>query len=760
MEGGGGRLSFGDFELDSAAGKLFRQGLPVKIQPQPLRVLSVLLERPGEIVSREQLRTLVWGDSTFVEFDQGLNYCIRQIRLALRDGASKPVYVDTLPKQGYRFIAPVVVEPGIPASDVTGLHDAEPGEIVTNTRADPLMQPTVPTRPLRDKLPWMVAASFALLAVVGVWFAWRANSRAQSDAPLVLLPMDLGTGVSLFADNGPAMAISPDGSRIVFSSHDAQGKILLYWRRLDQPAVTVLAGTESAFDPFFSPNGKQVGFFADGRLKKVELETGIITELANAADPAGGSWGDNDTIVLNRAPTLDLWSVPANGGELTQITRDPGDSAARYWPQVLPGGNAIVFTRLSGQEQQGDMDRARVEGMFLKDGRRRTLVEGASFGRYASSGHLLYVRHGSVGDRCRCNRRFDATRLELSGPEVPVLNGVESSTFDGAAQFDFSNNGTLVYRASRPGSNFKTVAWMDSAGSLEPLLATPGDYRAIRLSPDGRRLALTIANGGASDIYVYAIERGQEPVRLTAGARIPDSPLVWSRDGRYIFFNYFQSSRASWWIPSDTSSQPKKLLDGFRVSGITADGTRLFVITSTRETRVDTWLLPITENSSGPHAGQPVPLLRGRFAEVASGGSPDGRWMAYTADETGTPEVYVNAVSDAGLKWPVSHGSGIGPSWSRTTPEIFYPTFFSPLRIMVAPYTIEAGRFQPGRPRLWSPRALPGRSGRGDHFISQSPDGKRFAVLMPVEEALSNNRVIFVMSFFDEIRRRLAAGGH
>ncbi len=747
--GGNGRLRFGDFEFDSRAGKLFREGLPVKIQPQPLRVLCVLLERSGEIVSREQLRTLVWGDATFVEFDQGLNYCIRQIRLALHDGASKPIYIDTLPKQGYRFIAPIVEEAG-PAPHVAkqgSMEPTGPNEVTRDETADPPRAPVVPTGGSRGKVFWLAAASFAILAALGLWAPWRAG---RPDAPLVLLPMDLGAGISLFGDNGPALAISPDGSRIVFSSHDAQGKILLYWRRLDRSDVTALAGTESAFDPFFSPNGKQVAFFADGRLKKVEVETGVVTDLASAADPAGGSWGDNDTIVLNRAPTLDLWTVPANGGELTQVARDPQDATARYWPQVLPGGNAIVFTGLSGQQQQGDMDRARVEGMLFKDGRRRTLVEGASFGRYAASGHLLYVRHGTI-----FARRFDATRLELTGPEVSVLTGVESSTFDGAGQFDFSNNGTLVYRAVRPGSNFKTIAWMDRAGDLEPLLAAPADYRTISLSPDGQRLALTIANGSANDIYVFDIQKAQDPTRLTAGALIPDSPLVWSRDGRYIFFNYFQGSRASWWIPSDTASQPTQLLDGDRVSGITADGTQLFVSNYRPETRLDAWLLPLTDNKSGPHAGKPLPLLRERYSEVGSSGSPDGRWMTYTADESGTPEVYVNAVSDSGLKWPVSYGSGIGPSWSRTTPEIFFPTFFSPLRIMVAPYTMEGGRFRPGPARLWSPRAIPGRSGRGDHFISQSPDGKRFAVLMPVEEA-TNNRVIFEMNFFDEIRRRLA----
>ena len=610
--------------------------------------------------------------------------------------------------------------------------------------------PVETARVSRRWLPWALAAIFAIVAALIAWAPWRtglSSLLAARGAPLVLLPVDLGSGVSLFADNGPAIAISPDATRIVYSSRDAQGKVLLYWRRLDQSSVNALPGTESAFDPFFSPDGKHVAFFADGRLKTIELESGSITDLANAVNPAGGSWGDDGRIVFHRAPTLDLWSVPANGGELTQIARDPELTAGRYWPQVLPGGQAILFTRTILGATGANIGSARIEAMTFKDGRRHVLVEGATFGRYAASGHLLYLRRGTV-----FARSFDATRLEVSGPEAPVLNGVEFSSYDGAAQFEFSRNGTLVYRASRPGTDLKTVQWMDSDGRLEPLLATPGDYRSLQLSPDGRRLALSIAEGKRGDVYVQEIQKGQQPTRLTVDSGIADSPLIWSRDGRYIFF---RAGRDTMWIPSDRASQPKQLVSGFLVSGITGDGTKLFVGTRTPKTRGDAWLLPITEDSSGPRGGQPVPLLNGPSSETAFDSSPDGRWILHGSDETGLPEVYVIGFSDPSLKWPISRESGGGGFWSRTSLELFYPTFFSPLRIMVAPYTLEGGRFQPGQPRPWSPRAIPAREGVGILTFSLSPDGKRFAVLMPAEESFSN-RVVFVTNFFDEIRRRLA----
>jgi DNA-binding winged helix-turn-helix (wHTH) protein len=216
---GNGRLRFGEFEFDTPSGTLFRHGRPVRIEPQPLRVLSVLLENAPEIVSREHLRSRVWGDTTFVEFDQGLNYCIRRIRLALHDEASKPQYIETLPKQGYRFIACVTVAPGpvvIPAEIAADANQAyaaaaDPNRIATATTQYPVS--LSPARTPRNRfafhVPWVAAISFGLLATFGVWAAWRTGHPVQPGAPLIFLPIDLGTGVSLFADNGPAMAISP-----------------------------------------------------------------------------------------------------------------------------------------------------------------------------------------------------------------------------------------------------------------------------------------------------------------------------------------------------------------------------------------------------------------------------------------------------------------------------------------------------------------------------------------------------------------------
>ena len=185
------------------------------------------------------------------------------------------------------------------------------------------------------------------------------------------------------------------------------------------------------------------------------------------------------------------------------------------------------------------------------------------------------MRHGTL-----FVRTFDAARQELTGPEVPILQGIEYSTLDGAGQFDIAANGTLIYRAARAGSELKTVQWMDSTGRLEPLLGTPGDYRAISLSRDGKRLAIAIAEAGGSDLYVYDIERHQQPVAFDCRSQYPRGGggargLAWNPDGRYLFFT---AGDATWWVPTEGLSQPREFIKAYSVSTISHDGTRMFAV--------------------------------------------------------------------------------------------------------------------------------------------------------------------------------------
>ncbi len=609
--------------------------------------------------------------------------------------------------------------------------------------------PAVPPTKWRAWIPWAAAL---IVAGVAAWAPWRHDPAKQIGEPLVRIDADLGTGVSLFTENGPALALSHDGTRVAFSSRTEDGSMRLYWRRLDQAAATALPGTEFAFAPFFSPDGEQIAFFAEGSLKKIELATGNVTVLANAVNPSGGAWGEDGVIIFHRAPSLDLWTVPANGGEMKRVPRPASESQYRHWPQLLPGGKSLLVTGVAGLG--GNVDKGSLRIVSLADGHSRTLVDGAHFGRYLSSGHLVYLKHGTMFVRA-----FDAARQELTGPEVPILQGVEYSSLNGAGQFDVAANGTLIYRAARAGSELKTVQWMDRTGRLEPLLATPGDYRGISLSPDGKRLAIDIVDAGGGDLYVYDVERREPPARLTVGANVilgggGPRGLAWNPDGRYLFF---VAGTATWWVPTDGLSQPREFIKDYRVSMISHDGTRMFASTNTRETRGDAGIVPLSVGRDGPQAGPPVPLLHEPFTESPYDDSPDGRWLSYATDETGIAQEYVTEIANPARKWMMSGSSGTSGFWSQSGREIFFTTFFAPLRIMVVSYSLEGGHFQPGQPRQWSPVAIPIRAGEGPTSVTMAPDGKRFAVLMPAEQPLGN-RVTFVMNFFDEVRRRTAPG--
>ncbi len=400
---------------------------------------------------------------------------------------------------------------------------------------------------------------------------------------------------------------------------------------------------------------------------------------------------------------------PPTEAASTKSRKPDSESQYRHWPQFLPGGKTLLVTGVTGLG--GNVDQESVRILSLEDGRSRMLVDGAHFGRYLSSGHLAYLRHGTL-----FVRTFDAARQELTGPEVPILQGIEYSTLNGAGQFDISANGTLIYRAARAGGDLKTVQWMDRTGRLEPLLGTPGDFRAISFARDGKRLAIAIAEAEGSDLYVYDVERHRPPVRLTVGAHIllgggASRGLAWNPDGRYLFF---ATGGNTWWVPTEGLSQPREFVTTYSVSAISHDGKRMFVATAKAKTRGDAWMIPLTIGKDGPQAGRPEPLLQEPYTESPYNDSPDGRWLSYGTDETGIPQAYVMEVTNPARKWMLSSGSGSGQQsfWSPSGREIFFTTFFAPLRIMVTPFSFEDGVFHPDQQRHGLPsrfRTMPGR---------------------------------------------------
>jgi serine/threonine-protein kinase len=590
----------------------------------------------------------------------------------------------------------------------------------------------------RSIMPWTVAVVSIIVAVVAVGSLWYATRPV--DRPLTRLNVDLGPdalpGLNLTA------AISPDGRRLVFLARGPDGKQRLATRLLDQPQPTLLPGTEEGSSPFFSPDGQWIGFFSGGHIKKVSVQGGAPVTLGGAINRiTGAAWAENGDIVASTGITSPLSRFPTNGGTPRPLTKLAPDEIGHRSPQVLPGGNVVIFTSTSSATS---FDNARIEAVSLQTGQVKILHEGGYFGRYLPSGHLLYVHQGVL-----FGVKFDPKRLEVHGEPVPLLENIPASPAIGGSQFDFSSAGTLLYAAGA-GTLTWNVEWLNSSGKMQPLIAAPGSYVYPRISPDARKLAFT--NG--PDLYIHDLERNTTS-RLSSTGHAGAS--VWAPDGKHLVFQSAASGLRFYWIRSDGSGDPVLLFESpnYMVpSSFSPDGRRLSYHRRNPNTGLDIWTLPLDlSNPDHPKPGKPELFLSTPADELVLAFSPDGRWISYRSNESGDFEIYVRPFPAAsGGKWQISNGGGLYGLWSKNGRELFYETTDN--RIMVVDYTVDGASFVPGKPRLWSDKQL---FYLGNSNLDLAPDGKRFAVLaLPdAEPGKGSVHVTMLFNFFDELKRRI-----
>jgi eukaryotic-like serine/threonine-protein kinase len=717
-------IRFGVFEVDLRAGELRKQGLKLKLQDQPFQILAMLTERPGHVVTREEIQNRLWRGGTFVDFDQSLGTAIKKLRQALGDDAETPRYIETLPRRGYRFIAPVET------AGTRELEGAGRSQLaIAPPDRPPKAEDTVSTvaRSRRQVLPWAVAGVLAVVAVIASWRAWLAPAIV-GDRPFLQFDLDLGP------DEFSEPAISLDGMRIVFVS---QGALAI--RRLDQTKTTRLAGTEGAFLPFFSPNGQWVAFFAARKLQKIAIDGGAPIALCDASGPSGGSWGDDDTIVAALDATRGLSRVPAAGGVpqfLTDSKSDPSNGLMHVSPQVLPG-RGVLFAAANASGQ-GSLRALAPNGML------KTLVENSTHGRFLASGYLVYYQRETL-----FAAPMDADRLELTGPAVPLVYEVSGS--GDRADFDLSTSGTLVYR--RGTARNSLPSWLYSSGKIEPVLAKPGNYSSPRLSPDGTRLALPVIHEGKQNLWVYDLRR-ETWNRLTSGDD-PESLPTWTPDGEFLAF---RSGNTLAWTQSDGSGKVERLAGVSRNAGpysFSADGKWLPFWPL--EPGSDLWIVAVERTPGVLRLGQPQPLLQQAGSKGAPAISPDGRWLAYSSAASGRFEIYVMPFSPqrrtAGRKWLVSNGGGHSPVWSHNGRELFYVG--PDRRVQVAAHSVTGDSFVAEKPRFWSEKQMadigffPG--------FDVAPDGKRVLALFAAEGAKPETILHVLLNVDSELRRRVPA---
>ena len=606
------------------------------------------------------------------------------------------------------------------------------------------LQPPPPQAPTRmgPSAPLLVGVALGGL-LVGLAIG-LLRPRAP-DKPLSWLSTGIAPAEQL-ADRRPrfsAFALSPDGRRIAFAGVQS-GKAALYIRAFDKPEAVVVTGTDDATNPFFSPDGRWIGFVAGTAVKKVSVDGGPVATIADLASKGassggeiyGASWGEGDRIVVGRFSD-GLYEVSASGAAPRRLTKVEGrtDVFAHRLPQVLPGGRAILFTLC--RNLAGDSDVA----VLTESGEERVLVEAAADGRYLPSGHLVFFREGVLHSAA-----FDLRRLAIRGTPAPILEDVMQATGSGApvrntgaAQFAWSATGTLAF--ARGGAQplvQSSVVWLDRRGKTEPLGMRDGYYSRPRLSPDGRHMAVTHTTEGRRDrtrIWVEDLARGTASPLPGEGFSGP----AWSADGQRLFFRGLHPP-GLYRARADGAGEPELLLaasTSVQTGSTSPDGAVLTYVDRTADTNQDIWVLPL---SAG---GKPRVWLKTSASESQPELSPDGHWMAYVSSVGGRSEVYVQPFpGPEGARYQISLAGGQSPRWSRDGRELFFVTEARPRRLLAVDVRTSP-EFAAGQPHaVISPDLeLPG----GSSSYDVSPDGRRFLVLRDLaapEAAITDLQVI------------------
>ncbi len=469
------------------------------------------------------------------------------------------------------------------------------------------------------------------------------------------------------------LALSPDGRTLVFSAATGEGpsSARLYRRPLDRVEAEEIPGTEGGSAPFFSPDGKWIAFWARGQLLKISLDGGLPITLAEYRDPTGpyaymgGSWSPDGTIFIGTH--LDgLQAVSSGGGRLEPLTVPDRDSEyAHRMPQVLPGGRAVLFSVAHGfQGAEGH-----IEALSLDSGERRVVVDSGLDGRFVPSGHLLFLERGVL-----MAAPFNPERIELTGPPVPVLQGVMHATNitegwanSGAGLFTVSNNGTMVYAPGGIASDpIGRLTWVDRNGRTEPVSGIPeGCVAYPRISPDGRWLAFA-TSGLESALWIHDLNR-ETTTRLTTKGRVIFSS--WTPDSDHLVIGYSEGGVGNLYRMSRRGTEPMERLmtsEYLQQPGSSSPDGRYFAYVQWRHSEGrSVWVLDMENRQAQPFFPTGHQYSHPDF-------SPDGRWIAYVSDESGRDEVWVTSFPGREQRMLVSNEGGIAPLWSPDGREIYY----------------------------------------------------------------------------------------
>ena len=734
------QLVFGPYAFDGASTELTKYSVRVRLQGQPLQILAALLREPGEIVTREEFHQQLWKSSTFVDFEHGLNAAVNRLRQVLGDSAERPRYIETIPGRGYRFIAPTQDAVSKPVLVVT--PSSTPIDVENGPSAPP-----VTNLPKRTFSTWWTVAAGVLVGLAGGYLAAH-RTPASSVAQPIRFGISPPTGYALESGSSrQTFALSPDGTRLAFTAMDTSGVFQTFIRDLDGLDSRPLANSFGSYHVFWAPDSHSLFLTLGGSVQRSDLGNDSYQVLCDTPTImlVGAVMGPNMLISTRFAN----YTVSLQGGTPQAIKE------VYPWPQVLPDEKHILYTvfdPLLGRH------RARIAKYGEPDSV-RDLLETDSRTVYAPSvltpetGHLLYVRAGNL-----LAQPFDPRTLKLIGEPAAIVSRIYTFFPTGAAEFSVSNDGTLAYRRYLSRSQ---LAWVARDGkTVRTIGPTNVNLKHARLSPDGSKIATPIfdVTRGVNDMWIVDSNTGAAHLTIV-GKGVVDNP-VWSPDSRKLAFNRAYASGPKLFVRGIGESESDEPLpeDFFQAPTDWSNDGRFIAFTNTgfaqieNDIRGDVWLIDMFRNRKVVH------LIRTPFHEANAAFSPDGHWLAFTSNESGRTEVYVQAFEAGesprltGARHLVSRHGAIALRWRRDAKELFYLAWDG--RLYATPISLSP-KLTVGEPApLFSIAAEARAAMHSTAGFDVSADGQQ--LLVPIVASSEKSEIVVVHKWEGLLQRNLA----
>jgi len=561
--------------------------------------------------------------------------------------------------------------------------------------------------------PWSWIAAAAVLAVVAA-AGWITLLQKEAPPQPVI---QFGVAAQEKTSLDGTIAVSPAGRHLAFPALRGNGQLTLWVRTLETGQMREIAGTDNASLPFWSHDSRSIGFFASGKLKTVSLAGGAPQTICDVSDPRGGAWNRDGVILLASSAASPLLQVSATGGRpeaVTVLDRAAGESSHR-WPQFLPDQRSFLYFVYSGQRS-----RRGVYASSLDSKQTRLVLNTDRMGLHAGTadagnGRLLFLREGTL-----MSQPFDAGNLRLSGQAQPVAEPIwRHGALWGLAGFSASQTGILAYRGG--GVQEFQLEWFDRKGTSLGTIGPPGSYDEVWLSPDEKRVALVREPASVSAIWMLEADRGTLS-RLTFDASPHLSP-VWSPDGRRVAFSADHEGTFDLYVKNADGSGKEELLLKSPTTDNLLDWSRdgRFLLYETL-TPMDIWALPLSGDR------KPVAVAKSEFDETQGRFSPDGKWVAFSSNESGRYEIYVQPFPPTGAKWQVSSHGGAQPQWRRDGKELY---FLGLDRKLTAVGIKSLDPFQAGVPETMFQTQVATLGGAVNAYAA-SANGQRFLVIKPL----------------------------